>query len=93
MRILVATYQVELVNINSLKEKRSIIKKIINDFRKKYNIAIVESDFNDSKKFFEITVVTLSQNRDFLLNFFEKLEDEIEYKYGLNLVISNYEII
>ncbi|WP_368359887.1 hypothetical protein [Marinitoga lauensis] len=54
---------------------------------------MVESGFNDSKKFFEITIVTLSQNKDFLLRFFEKLEDEIEYKYGLSPIVSNYEII
>ncbi|GAB6188329.1 hypothetical protein JCM30566_00680 [Marinitoga arctica] len=93
MRILIAFYQVELVNIKSLKEKRSIIKKIINDFRRKYNLAISESGFQDSKKIFEITLVTLSQNTDFLLSFFEEIEEEIEYKYGLHILTSNYEII
>lgn len=93
MKILIASYQVGLIDIRSLKEKRSIVKKIMNDLRKKYNIAISESGFQDNKKLFEITLITLSQNTDFLLNFYERIEDELEYKYGFNIITSDYEII
>ncbi|SHE87217.1 hypothetical protein SAMN02745164_01315 [Marinitoga hydrogenitolerans DSM 16785] len=93
MKILEAVYQIELINIHSLKEKRSIVKKLINDLRKKYNISISESGFNDNKRIFEITIITLSQDKNFLLNFFEKLEEEIEYKYGLRVIFSDFRII
>lgn len=93
MKILVATYQFRINEIFSLKDKRSIIKKLINGLKKKYNIAISESGFNDHKKIGEITVVTLSNDVDFLLNLYETIENNIEYSYGLNIIRSNYEIL
>lgn len=38
----------KLYGINSLKEKRRIIKSIINRIKNKFNISIAETDFNDS---------------------------------------------
>ncbi|MBM7559859.1 uncharacterized protein YlxP (DUF503 family) [Marinitoga litoralis] len=93
MKVLLVTYQVELFNIKSLKEKRSIVKKVLNDLRKKYNISVVESGFNDNKKIFEFTLATLSKDKDYLLSFYEKVENEIEYNFGLRILSSEYEIL
>ncbi|KAF2956046.1 DUF503 family protein [Marinitoga sp. 38H-ov] len=93
MKVLLATFQVELINIKSLKEKRSIVKKVSNEFRKKFNIAIIESGFNDNKKIFQFTLSTLSNDVDYLLSFYEKMEDIIEYKFGLRVINSDYEIL
>jgi hypothetical protein len=38
----------KLYGVNSLKEKRSIVKSIINRIKKKFNISIAEIDYNDS---------------------------------------------
>ncbi len=37
-----------LFGVNSLKEKRSILKSIINRIKIKFNISIAEIDYNDS---------------------------------------------
>lgn len=37
----------ELYGINSLKEKRSIVKSIISRIGNKFNISIAETDYND----------------------------------------------
>ncbi len=38
----------KLYGVNSLKEKRSIVKAIINRIKNQFNISIAETDFNDS---------------------------------------------
>lgn len=38
----------KLYGISSLKEKRSIVKSIINRIKKKFNVSIAEIDYNDS---------------------------------------------
>ncbi|WP_047267840.1 DUF503 domain-containing protein [Marinitoga sp. 1197] len=91
--VILATYQIELIDVKSLKEKRSIVKKLTNNLRKQHNIAVIESDFNDNKKILEITITTLSKSKDFLLTFFQKIEEEIEYKHGLMVINSKYEIL
>ena len=37
-----------LYGVSSLKEKRSIVKSIINRIKNKFNISIAETDYNDS---------------------------------------------
>jgi uncharacterized protein YlxP (DUF503 family) len=44
----------QLYGINSLKEKRSIVKSIISRIGNKFNISIAETDFNDSYLLAEI---------------------------------------
>jgi len=44
----------KLYGISSLKEKRSIIKSIINRIRNKFNISIAETDYNDNHSWAEI---------------------------------------
>jgi len=38
----------KLYGVSSLKEKRSIVKAIINRIKNRFNISIAETDFNDS---------------------------------------------
>ena len=44
----------KLYGINSLKEKRKIVKSIINRIKNRFNISIAETDFNDSHSWAEI---------------------------------------
>jgi len=43
-----------LYNINSLKEKRKIVKSIVHRIKNRFNISIAETDFNDSHDWAEI---------------------------------------
>jgi uncharacterized protein len=43
-----------LYDIHSLKEKRKIVKSIINRIKNKFNISIAETDYNDSHSWSEI---------------------------------------
>jgi len=45
----VMTTQLHLQGINSLKEKRSIVKSLIGRLKSRFNISISEVDHNDSK--------------------------------------------
>ncbi len=44
----------ELHGITSLKEKRSIVKSIINRISNRFNISIAETDYNDSHLWAEV---------------------------------------
>jgi uncharacterized protein YlxP (DUF503 family) len=46
----VMTIQICMNGITSLKEKRSIIKSLINRLRNKFNISIAEIDHHDNKR-------------------------------------------
>lgn len=83
--------QVELVQVRfqvlytqSLKEKRKILKSLLDQIRQRYNVSIIESSFQNDLRLAEISFVHLShhpkqshQRSDKILNIFEK-HSEIE---------------
>jgi len=78
--------------VNSLKEKRSILKKIIFRIKENYNVAIIESDCNDSREFITIGVSALSDSRDFLYDLSKKIEEYIEDTFQILVVSEDVEI-
>ncbi|PNR96754.1 DUF503 domain-containing protein [Petrotoga sp. 9PWA.NaAc.5.4] len=82
--------KIRLFSVNSLKEKRTIVKSLTNNLRKKYNISVLEGNHNDSKNYLGIFVASLSQSRDYLLNLIEQIEEEIEMLPGLEIEDENY---
>lgn len=58
--IVMAEVECMLYNIHSLKDKRSVLKKVINKLRKEFNIAITELDFHDLWQRTKFGIVTIS---------------------------------
>lgn len=50
-------------NINSLKEKRSVLKRLFSQLKKSFNIAVAETDKNDLWRHSVIEIVTVSNTR------------------------------
>ncbi len=46
--------KLKLYDVSSLKEKRSIVKSMINRIRNKFNISIAEVEYNDSHSWAQI---------------------------------------
>lgn len=76
--------------MNSLKDKRSIVKNLTNKLQKKYNISIIEGNYNDSKNHLEIYIASLSKNKDYLLDLIEQIEKDIETMLGLEVEGEDY---
>ncbi|MDK2945384.1 DUF503 family protein [Geotoga petraea] len=78
--------------LKSLKEKRSIVKRMKNMLDKYYNASVIESDFNDSHEFISLTYSIVSKDKDYLLNVLENIEERIEVEYGVSISEHLYDI-
>lgn len=78
--------------INSLKEKRGIIKRIKNLLDKKYNASVIESDFHESHEFISLTYSIVSNDKNFLLKIIEEIEERVEVEYGVIVSEHIYDI-
>ncbi|MCD4721491.1 MAG: DUF503 domain-containing protein [Desulfobacula sp.] len=52
----------KLYGVSSLKEKRRIVKSIINRIKNKFNISIAETDYNDSHLWAQIGFSIIGNN-------------------------------
>lgn len=55
-----------LPNVNSLKEKRSVVKRFLSQIRKEFNVAAAETDHNDKWRHCIIEVAAVSNSRTHL---------------------------
>ncbi len=74
-----------LFSVGSLKEKRSMVKHILNFIRKKHNVSISEIGAQDSKSFLEIGVAMVAGSSSIIHNTFEEIASYIELREGLEL--------
>jgi len=85
MNVGVLRIDIRLFNVSSLKEKRSIIKRILNFIRKKYNVSASEVGKMDSTMFTEIAVAMVSNDKNIIHNTFESIVDYIEINEGIEV--------
>lgn len=78
MVIGVVYLEISIPDANSLKEKRRILKSLIERARNRFNISVAETGLNDVWKSAEISIVTVSNETKFVnsvcsnvLNMFE----------------------
>ncbi|MGJ8454768.1 DUF503 domain-containing protein [Pseudothermotoga sp. U03pept] len=85
MHVAVLSYTIRLFGINSLKEKRSLIKGLINEIRTKFNVSICELDLNDSKNWAQIGVAVISSAQDVVDRVVEGITSIIENTDGVQI--------
>ncbi|MCD6448918.1 MAG: DUF503 domain-containing protein [Thermotogaceae bacterium] len=85
MNVGVLKLEVRLFSVSSLKEKRSIVKHLLNFVRKKYNVSAAEIGKMDSTMFMEVGVAMISNNRNIIHKTFESIIDYIEINEGLEI--------
>lgn len=86
MHVAVLNYRLRLFGITNLKEKRSLLKKLINEIRTKFNVSICETGKNDSKTWSELGVAIVSSAKDVLDSMIEDITTLIENTQGLEVV-------
>lgn len=60
MHILLVQYELYLPECHSLKEKRSVLKKLLNELRRDFNVSAAEVDYHDVWQSALIAVVCVS---------------------------------
>jgi uncharacterized protein YlxP (DUF503 family) len=57
------TVQMHLHGLNSLKDKRSIVKSLIERLRSRFNVSVAEVDHNDSRTSAVIGIAVISNDK------------------------------
>jgi uncharacterized protein YlxP (DUF503 family) len=70
---------------HSLKEKRRLLSSVKERLRNKFNIAVVESDYQDLWQKAQISIVTLGPGRSFLEGMFRQIEEFIFQNYSAQI--------
>ncbi|OJX41360.1 MAG: hypothetical protein BGO78_01090 [Chloroflexi bacterium 44-23] len=81
MNIFYLQLKLHLQNANSLKEKRGVLKSMVKRTGQKFNISIVEADFQDVWKSSLVSLVWLSQNNKLGQQQLEEIRKFISIEY------------
>ncbi|MCP4221273.1 MAG: DUF503 domain-containing protein [bacterium] len=71
---------------HSLKEKRQILNSIKGKLKQRFNISIIESDYQDTWQKLQLTVAMVSNAKSMIEKAFEQMEDFIFENYALQLI-------
>jgi len=71
----VLTAQMHLHGINSLKEKRSIVKSLVGRLKSRFNISISEVDHQDEKTSAVVGIAVISNDTRFINQQFDSIID------------------
>ena len=77
----------------SLKDKRKVVKSIINSLQSKYNISISEVNSQDNKTIGEIGFSMVSSDKKYINSLFEKILSYINENYDIVVMNEDYEIM
>ena len=69
----VMTAQLHMHGINSLKEKRSIVKSVVGRLKSRFNISIAEVDHQDEKRSAVIAIAIVANEAGFIDSQFESI--------------------
>lgn len=73
-------------NCHSLKEKRQIITSVREKVRKKFNVSLIESDYQDLWQKIQITVVMAANRKAMTEKTFNQIEEIIFSNYGVQIL-------
>lgn len=73
-------------SVHSLKEKRHIVTSVKEKLRQKFNISIIESDFQDVWQQIQLAVAMVSNSRAIIEKVFLQIEDFIDLNYPVQTV-------
>ncbi|HBT38622.1 MAG: Uncharacterized protein XD58_0120 [Thermotoga sp. 50_1627] len=86
MHVAVVSFKIKLFGISSLKEKRSLIKRLMNELRSKYNVSVSEVGMCNSKGWAEIGIAVVNSAKEVVDSTVEQISNVLESTYGLQIV-------
>ena len=78
---------------NSLKEKRSIVKKHLHRIRRTYNVAVAETGMNDKWRRAELSFVSINSLKASVERNLIKVQKELETAGDVQLLDSQMELL
>ena len=81
-----------LPNTKSLKDKRSVIKNITNQVRKRFNVSFAELSQNDIIGKAHVGIATLSNKSDFCHKVLSNVEEFVSTEFDVILINRNMEM-
>ena len=86
MITVIARIELSLFNVNSLKEKRRILKSLLAGLKNKFNISIAEIDDNDVLRKATIGAAIVSNKSSFGNQVIAKVIDDIRKRTDIDLI-------
>ena len=77
----------------TLKDKRKVIKSIINSIQSRYNISISEVASQDNTSVGEIGFSMVSSDKNYINSLFDKILNFINENYDIVVINEDYEIM
>ncbi len=84
--ILYLNVEIKLVYVSSLKEKRNILKGLLQKIRKRFNVSCIESGNLDDLKFTILQFVAVGNSKKYLEKSMDEIVSMIELKPQLIIV-------
>lgn len=91
MNVCIITCELLIYDAQSLKDKRSVIKKVTAKLRQRFNVAVAETNFHDVWQRAEISFVTISSDKIIAEKEINKALQMIDSMTELERTITNYE--
>lgn len=91
--ILYAEVECVIYNTHSLKDKRSVIKRLIAKIRKDFNVSISEVDFQDLWQRSKLAIVTVSNEYQFAEKIIQEVLKTIDSSPDLERTITTIDRI
>jgi len=91
----IASLQVELeiTNGRTLKDKRQVIRSLLDRMRGRFNVSAAEVGRNDSVRFASLAIVAVANERAFLDRMMAKVADLIEGEARVSVVMRELEFL
>lgn len=93
MVIGVCKVKLRLSGTSSLKDKRSIVKKIVERTKNKFNASLAEVGSNDILNMAEIGISVTGNDRSFINSILDKIIDFIENMFLAEIIDTEMELI
>lgn len=84
--------KLNIYHANSLKEKRYILRSLIDRIKKAYNISVAEVDLNDYWNSSELGLAMVSNNQKIIDSTFNKIIDLVDQESRVELIDIKIEI-
>lgn len=92
MNVGIVNVRLRLFGVSSLKEKRSITKRLVNDIKNKYNVSIVEIGNRNSRYWAEIGIALVARNKVHIEKVIDSITDYIERTLGVEVEFLRKEV-
>jgi uncharacterized protein YlxP (DUF503 family) len=83
--VAISVFELHVPEARSLKEKRSVVKSLIERLESRHRVCLLESDYQDLHQRSEITLALLGHNQVEVDRMLERIRDTIESHDGCYL--------